>query len=319
MRHVVSVPLSIAAGLACLLPVFALAQAPPAPPRGQKPADQKPADQKPAEQKPAEAKPAEQKPPVKFVTSKDGTRIAYEMTGSGPAVMLLHGAGQTRQDWQRIGYVKRLAPQFTVISVDLRGNGDSDKPIGSEKYGIDRLLEDLLAVADDAKAARFHLWGYAYGGLVGRSLAARSDRVQSFVYIGVPFGAPVSGVMKDAITGFRARWLPVLQDEQAGKLDLKKLAPGDAEAWPRVRMLLSWQSALAEYPPVEPSEIRCPSLWVVGMSDAEAMTGVKAYEGKLAGTKVTLLTVDSLYHSATLESIDLVFQKELDFTLKAGG
>ncbi len=232
--------------------------------------------------------------------------------------MLLHGAGQTRQDWQRIGYVKRLSPQFTVISVDLRGNGESDKPVGPEKYAIDRLLEDLLAVADDARATRFHVWGFAYGGLVGRYLAARSDRVQSFVYIGVPFGAPVSGAMKEAITGFRARWLPVLQEEQGGKLDLKKLPPGDAEAWPRARMLLSWQSALADYPPVEPSEIRCPTLWVVGMSDAEGMAGVKAYESKLAGTKVTLFTIDSLYHSATLESIDLVFQKELEFTLKQG-
>ncbi len=92
--------------------------------------------------------------------------------------MLLHGAGQTRQEWTRTYYVKRLSPNFTVISLDLRGNGESDKPVKVESYAIDRLAEDLLAVADAAGAQRFHLWGYAYGGIVGRYLAQRSDRVK---------------------------------------------------------------------------------------------------------------------------------------------
>lgn len=65
---------------------------------------------------------------TRFVTSKDGTKIAYDVAGSGPAVILLHGGGQTRQAWHRAGYVERLAKEFTVITLDIRGNGESDVP-----------------------------------------------------------------------------------------------------------------------------------------------------------------------------------------------
>jgi pimeloyl-ACP methyl ester carboxylesterase len=287
------------------------------------------ASQQPPQQRPAQGaagqKPAEQKPepkPVsntKFVTSKDGTKIAYEVTGSGPAVVLLHGAGQTRQEWARTDYVKRLSPNFTVISLDLRGNGESDKPAKTEAYAIDRLLEDVVAVADAAGAQRFHLWGFAYGGIVGRYLAARSDRVKSFAYIGIPFGPAASGVYKDAITGFRARWQPIITAHEAGTLNRSTISPGDYEALTKggIKLAFAWQGALLEYPPLEPAELKVPTLWMVATGDTDAMASVKTYEPKLAGTRVTLATIDGPTHSETLQRIDLTFDKLVEFTKKA--
>ena len=71
---------------------------------------------------------------TRFATSSDGARIAYDVTGSGPAVMLLHGGGQTRRPWHDAGYVERLAQEFTVITLDLRANGESDRPTQPSKY-----------------------------------------------------------------------------------------------------------------------------------------------------------------------------------------
>ena len=71
---------------------------------------------------------------TRFATSSDGARIAYDVTGSGPAVMLLHGGGQTRRAWHDAGYVERLAQEFTVITLDLRANGESDRPTQPSKY-----------------------------------------------------------------------------------------------------------------------------------------------------------------------------------------
>lgn len=271
-------------------------------------------------QKPAEQKPADQKPQsnTKFVTSKDGTKIAYEVAGSGPALMLLHGAGQTRQEWHRFDHIKRLSPQFTVIAVDLRGNGESDKPTKVESYAVQRLVEDLLAVADGAGAQRFHVWGFAYGGLVGRYLAAQSDRVKSMIYIGLPFGPAATGAFRDAITGFRARWEPVIAAHDAGKLDRSTITPGDYEALTKggVKLAVAWQSALVNYPALEPAEVKVPTLWAVATGDAEAMASVKANDGKLTGTRVTLMLIDGPSHSETLRRHDLWLDKAIEFTKK---
>ena len=59
-----------------------------------------------------------------FVVSKDGTRIAYDKTGTGRAVVLLHGGGQSRRVWHDNGYVARLSDDFTGIVVDIRGHAD---------------------------------------------------------------------------------------------------------------------------------------------------------------------------------------------------
>jgi pimeloyl-ACP methyl ester carboxylesterase len=281
----------------------------------------KPGEQKPADQKPADPKAAQQKPPsnTKFVTSKDGTKIAYEVTGSGPAIMLLHGAGQNRAEWSRTDYVKRLAPNFTVIAVDLRGHGESDRPTKPEAYALDRYVEDLLGVADAANAPRFHVWGFAYGAVIGRSLAAKSDRVRSLSYIGFPMGAPTTGIYKEAISGFIARWQPLIADQEAGKLDRSKMSPGDYEALTKggIKLAVAWQTALLQYPAMEPAEFTVPTLWVVATGDTDAMASVKSYEGKLKDTKVTLATIDGPSHSETLQRIDLTFDKLVDFTKKA--
>src|SRR6185369_7846118 len=63
-----------------------------------------------------------------FVISPDGTRIAYDATGEGSAIILLHGGWQTRQNWHNVGYVEQLKNNFKVIAIDIRGNGESDNP-----------------------------------------------------------------------------------------------------------------------------------------------------------------------------------------------
>ena len=281
----------------------------------------------PPAQKPTNATPAapDQKPPAKpvyntkFITSKDGTKIAYEVTGSGPAIMLLHGAGQSKVEWARTDYVKRLAPSFTVISVDLRGSGESDKPTKADAYAIDRFVEDLTAVADAANAKQFHIWGYAYGGLIGRYVAVRSDRVRSLAYIGIPMGPAAAGIYKDALVGFKTRWQPIIEAHEAGKLNRSTISPGDYEALTKggVKLAVAWQSALLEYPPMEPAEFKVPTLWLVATGDTDAMASVKTYEGKLTGTKVTSSLIDGPTHSETLQRIDLTFDKLVEHTKKA--
>jgi len=252
-----------------------------------------------------------------FAISPDRTRIAYDVTGTGPVLMLLHGGFQTRRVWHDLGYVDRLRARFTVAAVDLRGNGESDKPTSAEAYSIDRLCEDLLAVADAVGARRFTIWGFSYGANVGRYLAARSDRVDAMVMMGIPFGAATSGPFRQLILDLRTKWVPVLQAERAGNFDPNTLPEADRADWQRgtVPLNIAWLTALLEWPPVEPKDLRCRSLWLVGSANDAAMESVRRYEGSLTGTAVTLVVVPGLTHEDELVKLEQVLPRLEQFTV----
>lgn len=60
-----------------------------------------------------------------FVTSRDGTRIAYRRVGGGPPVVALHGALGSWRSW--LAVAERLAARFQFVLVDRRGRGDSEE------------------------------------------------------------------------------------------------------------------------------------------------------------------------------------------------
>jgi pimeloyl-ACP methyl ester carboxylesterase len=258
-------------------------------------------------------------PKALFATSGDGTKIAYEVTGSGPALLLVHGGGQTRASWKQQGYVDRLSKRFTVISMDLRGAGDSDKPMRPEAYALDRWVADLLAVADAAKAPRFHAWGFGHGATIVRYLAAQSDRVLSTVLVGTTMGPAVTGVFKNALVGMRTKWQPVVDAHVAGKLDPAALSPSDRAAWEGgMAVTVMSLTAFLEFPPLEPNAIKVPTLWAVGADDS-AMENVKEYEGKLAGTNVTLKVLSSVNYSDSFVKMEQVMAEVEPFLTKASG
>ncbi len=277
------------------------------------------ATQKPAAPGAAAATPAAPAPPQRRIaTSPDGTKIAYDVEGTGPALLLVHGGGQTRRSWSERGYTAPLRDKFTVITMDLRGYGDSGRPAVPNAYALERVLEDIGAVADAAKAPRFHLWGFGHGATIGRYLAARSDRVISAVLVGASLGPPLEGVVKDAIAGMRAKWLPFVQQQMAGTLKVDALSNSDRTAWDAgVAVSALALGALSDYPALEPAEIKAPTLWLIGASDASAMENVKAYEGKLAGTKVTLKLLNGTTYGDSFGKSELSLAEAVPFLAAA--
>lgn len=284
--------------------------APPAPAAGQgTPAARPPAGAAAA----ATQKPA---PPArKSATSKDGTKIAFDVNGTGPFLILLHGGGYAGRSWNDRGYLDKLKDKFTVVTPDQRGVGDSGKPTTLESYAIDKMIEDVIAVADAAGAKRFNLWGFGHGATVARYMAARNaDRVISAVLVSADFGPALSGVVKDAVTGMRAKWLPYVQSQTAGKLDLNAMNASDRTAWDNgVAISAMALGAMLDYPPLEPTEVKVPTLWLIGAADTSAMENVKAYEGKLAGTKVTLKTISGATYTDSFGKSELTLNEAVPF------
>jgi len=103
---------------------------------------------------------------IRFVTIH-GHRRAYRMAGSGPAVLLLHGIGDSSEAWEPL--MPALAQRFTVIAPDLLGHGRSDKPRAD--YSVAAYangMRDLLIVLGVERAT---IVGHSLGGGVAAQLA----------------------------------------------------------------------------------------------------------------------------------------------------
>ena len=112
-----------------------------------------------------------------FATSSDGARIAYEVHGTGPVLLLLHGFSNDRSLWTKHRWIEHLQPAFTVITMDMRGCGDSDAPLAPNAYQVEQHLTDVSVVADACHVDQVSLWGWSFGGTLGLHLAARSPRI----------------------------------------------------------------------------------------------------------------------------------------------
>jgi pimeloyl-ACP methyl ester carboxylesterase len=99
---------------------------------------------------------------TEYVTSKDGTRIAYESMGTGPAVVLVEGAMCYRDFGSSRDVAAALSDSYTVVIYDRRGRGESGDTL---PYAPAREVEDLAAVIQSAGDA------YVMGQSSGASLA----------------------------------------------------------------------------------------------------------------------------------------------------
>lgn len=96
------------------------------------------------------------------VTSKDGTRIAFDRAGSGPAVILVNGALGMRSNTSEYSLVSYLSSHFTVYDYDRRGRGDSGDTL---PYAVEREIEDIEALIQAAGGSAY-LYGMSSGAVL---------------------------------------------------------------------------------------------------------------------------------------------------------
>ena len=123
------------------------------------------------------------------------TAINLKHGGSGPPVLLLHGYPQTHVMWHEVAPV--LAEHCTVVAPDLRGYGDSGKPLvgdDPETYCKRRTAQDQLEVMTALGHSSFHVVGHDRGARVGHRMALDApERVLSFTTLDGAFAGGVRG------------------------------------------------------------------------------------------------------------------------------
>ncbi|CBW76832.1 Arylesterase (EC 3.1.1.2) (plasmid) [Mycetohabitans rhizoxinica HKI 454] len=125
------------------------------------------------------------------VRSADGVMLAGEAQGDSqaPEILFIHGLRQSRLSWEK-QFADPALRHFRMVGFDLRGHGDSDKPVSLEAYSeADRWADDVAAVIAGAKLRRPVLVGWSLGGFVAGA------------YLRKYGGAAIAGVnLVDAVT-----------------------------------------------------------------------------------------------------------------------
>ena len=117
------------------------------------------------------------------VISQDGSRIAYDRSGEGPAVILVGGALSYRKFSKMEEIAAALGEHCTVINYDRRGRGDST---ANGSFALEREIEDLAAIIE-AEGGRASLWGWSSGGALALRAAAAGIGVERVSVYEVPF------------------------------------------------------------------------------------------------------------------------------------
>lgn len=253
---------------------------------------------------------------MEAVTSAAGTKIAYERSGSGPALVIVHGSINDKEAW---GLVRpALEGRYTVYALNRRGRAGS---ADAGPHRIEDEGQDVAAVVN-AIGEPVHLLGHSFGALCAMEATLLTDNVKSLIlYEPPPPGAGSSagwreelraqvdaGRPDDAIATFLAN------GPEVPRAQIEALRA--SEGWPRMvtqaQSLVEEIDAMARYR-FEPSRfahVTVPVLLLFGdQSPAKLRTVNEALEGALPNAQIRLLAGQG--HAAHMAAPDLLASEVL--------
>jgi pimeloyl-ACP methyl ester carboxylesterase len=138
-------------------------------------------------------------PEPRTVTSADGSTIAYDLSGSGPVVVLIAQALADRKDHRRLAAL--LTEDHTVVNFDRRGRGDSTE---ASPWSVEREVEDIEALID-AHGESAAVFGASSGAVLALQAASTlPDKIRQVVSFEAPVivddgRAPISRELADRL------------------------------------------------------------------------------------------------------------------------
>ena len=231
----------------------------------------------------------------------DGVRIAYQISGEGPALVFCHAMANDHRMYDR--HRDLFSASYTFITFDQRGSGNSDHPPFEQGhfsfYTVEKFGEDLKAVLDAIGIVRARVLGFSMGAVAALSFSSRwPDRVEQLILV----SAMASRLPQPIID--RARLVERILDEKglketydfyfSGSLfeglseenDIQEaIALARAKATPHgfkgcFRVTIDRPSMVDKL-----CVIQCPTLILVGENDTHYLTEAKLLEKSISNAK----------------------------------
>jgi pimeloyl-ACP methyl ester carboxylesterase len=214
-------------------------------------------------------------------TLNDGSVIDIEITGTGPPLLLpvnpVPALGPKADELRKWGVdpamgrtlIDGLSDAFRVVAFDYEGH--VMKVPQPDRLTPEGIANDLLAIADEAKAGKFAYYGYSWMALSGMQLAIRTDRLTALVMGGFP---PIDGPYDEMLKVTMATHEMAI----APKKTQEKNVPSNEEAdWSKIEVTLTpdqtkqfvtLYQALQDFDDEAAQEkITCPRLCFAGSAD----------------------------------------------------
>src|SRR5579871_2003553 len=127
----------------------------------------------------------------------NGVNIAYAVQGKGPPLVLVMGYRLNSTAWPAT-FIAQLAQRFTVITLDNRGTGLSDKPVTG--YAIANVARDVLGLLDELQVEHAHMLGYSMGGAIAQEFVRQfPDHVKRLILCATMCGGPQATYAKQSV------------------------------------------------------------------------------------------------------------------------
>lgn len=256
-------------------------------------------------------------------TENDGTRIWYEVDGSGAPLLLHPGFVGSLEDWDDAGYVSTLREQYRIIRLDPRGQGHSDAPHDPAAYALRHRVGDVLAILNTEGIERAHFWGYSMGGGIGLTLGRVAPQRLRALVLGAPspFHEPgdpsdADGMLDDlqlGMTSLVSKWEAAVTDLWLSDGERARWLAADAEALAAARIQRLKEPYITKD---DLAGIPTATLVYAGTNDSAAVLETLERAARLMPNAEVLL-LEGLNHAQVLTRSDLILPRVLKFLERA--
>jgi pimeloyl-ACP methyl ester carboxylesterase len=253
------------------------------------------------------------------VISKDGTSIAFDKAGSGPAVILVDGAMCYRAFGPMRPLSALLTDHFTVYTYDRRGRGESGD---TAPYAVEREIEDIDALIKEAGGSAY-VYGISSGAALAVAAAARLPSIKKLALYEPPFMLDEGG--RQMAANYTVQLTDVLSKGQRGEAIAAFLTrvgmPADALAgmrqapvWPMFEAIaptLAYDNAVmgdSSVPTAQAASVKVPTLVMGGGASPDFMqNAAQALQHAIPGAQYR--TLEGQTHEVAAEAIAPVLEK----------
>ena len=234
--------------------------------------------------------------------------INYEIIGDGQPLLFIHGLGSSLRDWEE--QIPVFSKKFKVITLDLRGHGQTDKPKGP--YSISMFAEDIAELIKSLKIDPVHVVGISLGGAIGFHLAIdHPDITKSLVVVNMSASVPIKSLKEKQMFFLRVLIVKMMGMKKMGEVLAKRLFIKPEQEELRERMASRWAEndkkaylsslkTLKNWSVLERlQEIKCPTLVISSDEDYTPLSDKEEYTALISNAK--LVVIEDARHAVSVE------------------